>query len=337
MAISLLPQDWLAEQLAAAGQVTPVKDPRNPPPPINPDTQDPGSDTDGRSDTEQTSGSPRKECLARGDQWNVIDKVCEPSFANLRKRCEASGKIWAVRPGGVNHECLTQEELDAPQETSTGVGVAGEGSEHVPPEFHPPPKPPPIPPDKPTPTGSDLAGEIRAQLPTFDPRIGQPEPFRPPSVADVLADPRYRMAERELDEQMRAQAAATGTRGAPSLAARSRAKQSLLGNMMGQLYGQGLQSWQAGLQHGQDTHNRFAAQHNRATVPLQMGYSHALGLAGHGLGQQQLGLGHQQLAWQREQQQKLFNQQRWLTGQNNAMSLYMAMLGMRAPGLEQRT
>ena len=328
MSISLLPRDWLTEQMAAAGQVTPFPVPE-----------------------ERGPSKRQKDCLEKGGKLlngkcipyqpaeDVQPDQVEEMTPEARECIFEKGLAWS----GTFKDGQCYDPFPEPETPPSS------GEEYVPPVNHPPPgdtggTPDNTPtggtPDN-TPTGEEVAGEIRQQLPTFDPRIGQPSVFRPPSVADVLADPRYRMAERELDKQMKAQAAATGTRGAPLLAARSRAKQGLLGDMMGQLYGQGLQSWQAGLQHGQDTHNRFAAQHNRATVPLQMGYSHALGLAGHGLGQQQLGLGQQQLAWQREwlpqQQQNLFNQQRWLTGQNNAMSLYMAMLGMRAPGLEQRT
>ena len=293
----------------------------------------------------------RADCLARGDQWDMINNVCDPSFANLKKECESSGKNWAVVQAAVNHECLTDAELNPPITQTGGDSSPADGR-----EIGDPGNPPPssgcaegeelvagkcLPECAPgqirgetggctsPPSGAEVAAELRGQLP----QMRTPE-FRPPSVGDILTDPRYRAAAREQDRAIRAQAAASGVTGAPLITATEDARQGLLGEMMDTLYGQDLGSWGANLQRDQ-------AEFGRAWAPTQFGYQHSLGQAGLGLQGQQAGWNRQNQLfnqwWLPEQQQRLFGQQKWLTGQENLMNLMMFQLGLSPAGLQQRS
>ena len=183
--------------------------------------------------------------------------------------------------------------------------------------------------------------EIRASLPEFDPLVDQPGPFRPPSLADVLSDPRYLTAAREQDRAIRGTAAASGVRGAPLLAAQAEGRQGLLGGLADRLFGQRLQGWGANVQRGQDTYNRLAGNWQRAWAPTQFGLNFGLQQAGlgHGIGQDlwRRGFDEQREDWRQwwapESQARQFGQQRWAIGQNNLLSIIQALAGGGVPGL----
>lgn len=133
----------------------------------------------------------------------------------------------------------------------------------------------------------------------FDPRVDQPEPFRPLSFADILGDPRFMLADAAQQRQLRANAAASGVRGAPALGASAAASQGLLGNMANVLSGQHLAGWQANMARGQDSYNRMAGDFARRWTPVQAGLTHSLGMQAANLGAQQALWGRDDSLWNR--------------------------------------
>ena len=129
-------------------------------------------------------------------------------------------------------------------------------------------------------------------------------PWRPPSMADLLADPRYLTARREQERAIRGAAAAGGISGAPLLSALADSAGGLLTGLYAQARGQDLEDWRTNFARGNDIYQRAVGHWGRQFEPLR--FASTVGLAAgdqrfkHWRGAQDLGLRQQQQAWQQQ-------------------------------------